>query len=105
MGNDKVWMTKSEASKCIRCKSDRILDVSGKTSDCFNATYKGNEYDGYVLTDVGMGDDSDCINIKYCLNCGQIQGKFPIDENKIKEQMEDGEDEEEREDEENDEDR
>ena len=92
---NKTWETKIEhkKEKCIRCKSDRILDINGKTSDCFDAVYKGKEYNGYVLSDVGLGDDSDCIIFKYCLMCGQIQGKFPVSEKKLNEQIEDNEDE------------
>lgn len=33
---------------CIKCKSDRIISINGKTSDCFNAQYKTIDYDGYV---------------------------------------------------------
>jgi len=65
--------------KCIRCKSDRILDLSGKTSDCYDHTFKGKSYDGYVPEDIGIGG-SDYIAFKYCLDCGQIQDKFPVND-------------------------
>jgi hypothetical protein len=64
--------------KCFKCGSDRILNISGKTSDCFSADYKGKQYEGYVLDSVGISDDSDYIEFEYCLACGQIQGKFPV---------------------------
>lgn len=60
---------------CQRCKSNRLADISGKTSDCFNGEIEGKDYDGYVPDDIGLGDDSDYIQISYCLDCGQIQGE------------------------------
>lgn len=66
-------------AKCQTCDSDRIIRIQGKTSDLFDATYQGDDYQGYVLTTIGITDDTsgDYIGFKYCLQCGQIQGKFP----------------------------
>lgn len=79
---------------CQQCKSDRILYVNGKTSDCFtaHAYYKKLEHDGYVMKDIGLGDDSDCIILSYCLECGQIQGQWPIKDHEIDEEEEEEED-------------
>lgn len=80
-----------EKLPCQRCKSNRIMSICGKTSDCFTASYKGKEHDGYVFGDIGLGDDSDYIKFKYCLDCGQIQEtfgvNFPIDEQVIQDQF------------------
>jgi hypothetical protein len=65
--------------KCIRCQSDRILSLSGKTSDSYSHTYKGKYYDGYVPNGIGIGG-GDEIEFMYCLKCGQIQDKFPIND-------------------------
>jgi hypothetical protein len=69
-------------SSCKRCSSTRILSISGKCSDCFGMLWydennKPKEYDGYVpdWTKIGGGD---YIEFKYCMECGQIQGEFPI---------------------------
>jgi hypothetical protein len=35
----------------------------------------GHEH-GYVARDLGIGGDD--VNFDYCLDCGQIQGKFPL---------------------------
>jgi hypothetical protein len=75
-----LFKKEPKMKQCIRCKSERIISVNGKTSDCFSASYKGEEFDGYVLSDVGIGEGGDYIEISYCLDCGQIQDKFPIDE-------------------------
>ena len=65
---------------CQRCGKNRLVEVFGKTSDCCNTEYKGRQRDGYVPTDIGLGNDSDVIVLTYCLDCGQIQGKWPLPE-------------------------
>lgn len=62
---------------CNSCGSDRILTVSGKTSDCCYYAFKGKENDGYVPDELGIGS-GDYIEFSYCLECGKIQDKFPI---------------------------
>lgn len=73
--------------KCQRCKSNRIIDINGKTSDCFCASYKDLEYDGYAVNHIGIGDDSDYIEFSYCLECGQIQDNFPVFEEQVIKQI------------------
>ena len=71
---------------CDKCQSDRVLRVSGKTSDMFSASGDGVDYDGYVPTNIGIAgpnDYGDYINFVYCLDCGKIQGKFPIPQKNI----------------------
>lgn len=53
------------------------MDIGGKTADGFWASFKGQSYDGYVLSGIGIGG-GDYVEFKYCLDCGQIQGDFPI---------------------------
>lgn len=67
---------------CQRCGSDRVLTISGKCSDCSNAMYKDREHDGYVLYGVGLGG-GDYIEATVCMECGQLQGEFPISEEKV----------------------
>lgn len=62
--------------ECIRCNSERIIQVSGKTSDCYGHTLQGKNYEGYVPFNIGIGG-GDYIEFTYCLDCGQIQGDFP----------------------------
>ena len=76
--------------KCQRCASERILSTSAKCSDCFSAVYQSgmdNEdrfIDGYVPTDLNVGG-GDYMEVRFCLECGQIQGEFPISEEVVKE--------------------
>jgi hypothetical protein len=62
---------------CQRCKSDRILKVSAKCSDGFMSTFDGRDYEGYVPGDIGIGG-GDYIQFDLCMDCGQIQGDFPL---------------------------
>jgi hypothetical protein len=67
---------------CQRCESDRILEIVGKTSDLCWARYKEKEHDGYVPTGIGVDDGTgDYLDFSLCLQCGQVQGKFPIRKN------------------------
>ena len=63
---------------CKKCNSDRIISINGKTCDCFTTNYKDTEYTGYVPDDIGLGEGGDYIEFDYCLDCGTIQGPFPI---------------------------
>ena len=62
---------------CQHCNGTRVLRVNAKTSDMFTARMSGIDYDGYVPRDIGIGG-GDYIDFKYCLDCGRIQGTFPL---------------------------
>ncbi len=64
--------------KCSKCNSVRIADITGKTADLCHITVMDNyEHDGDVPRDMGIGG-GDYLSFSYCLECGQIQGDFPI---------------------------
>ncbi len=73
---------------CKTCKSERIARVQGKVADgfYFNSKNPEIEYDGYVPENIGIGRKygGDYIDFSYCLDCGQIQGKFPITDDALK---------------------
>lgn len=69
---------------CQRCNSDHIVSVSGKTSDMCSIYYQGVERVDYVPYGIGLGTDEDYIEIQYCAECGQMQGKFPITKTALK---------------------
>ena len=75
---------------CIRCKSDRLVHIGGKTSDMFDMSFHGEQNEGYVPSDLffGQGGFGDYFNIEFCAECGQIQFGFPISDRSIKEGME-----------------
>lgn len=64
---------------CQRCDSDRILFLSAKCSDTCISSIKGKEKDGYAPVIPGICG-GDYVKPKICLNCGQVQAKFPIAE-------------------------
>ena len=68
-----------------KCGSDRIARVSAKCSDlCWvGVPHISIEKDGYVPTNIGLGDDSDYVDMDYCLECGCIQGRFPVSDAQI----------------------
>lgn len=67
------------SSVCQRCQSQRVASIVGKCSDCFSADIPADgidSYQGYALRieDICGGD---YIELEVCLDCGQVQGKFP----------------------------
>jgi hypothetical protein len=47
--------------------------------------YHGQERSDYVPAGIGLGNDEDYVEFSYCADCGQMQGEFPIPEQKLKE--------------------
>lgn len=70
--------------KCQTCNSSRIADVSAKCNDLCVVEIGDSEHDGYVPDDMGIGK-GDYVELKFCLDCGQIQGKFPLPTTKLEE--------------------
>ena len=69
-------------SQCKRCQSDRVAQVMAKSSDLNCVRLKGEEMDGYLPADMGIGS-GDYIEFDWCLECGQIQGEWPLPECEI----------------------
>lgn len=66
---------------CQKCESNRILQISGKTSDLVWAKIGDREQDdGYVPSGMNIGS-GDYLEFNVCLECGQMQGKFPVSQN------------------------
>ena len=62
---------------CQQCRSPRLARVLGHCWDMCGIDLAGKHTHGYVPRDlvIGGGDD---VHFLYCLDCGQIQGTFPI---------------------------
>ncbi len=74
------------STRCQRCGAERLVRVQGHTDDTFYA-WVGDEdiddgYEGYVPSDMGIGGGDD-MAFAYCLDCGQIQGRWPRRETKV----------------------
>ena len=64
---------------CQRCKSNRIASITAKCSDCCGVSIQDYDESGYVPRDMGIGG-GDYVKISWCLECGQIQGQWPLPE-------------------------
>lgn len=62
---------------CSRCKSNRIASIGSKSSDMNTTSIGDAEKEGYVPDDMGIGG-GDYVEFNWCLECGQIQGQFPL---------------------------
>ena len=62
---------------CQRCESERVASVTAKCGDCSGVNLGGNENEGYVPNDMGIGS-GDYVEFSWCLDCGQLQGTFPL---------------------------
>lgn len=64
---------------CQSCKSKRVASINAKCSDLCCWSIGDKYHDGYVPKDIGFKDKyGDYVEFDYCLDCGQIQGKFPL---------------------------
>lgn len=72
------------ADGCSKCKSSRLCVADGKTSDMFSAQIGEREHVGYVPRDLGIGGE-DYVGFTYCLDCGQMQGTWPLPPTKLEE--------------------
>jgi len=68
---------------CDNCDSVRIAYVDGKCSDCCGIGMRehGDQVE-YAPHDMGIGG-GDYISFAYCLDCGRIQGTFPLPKTEI----------------------
>lgn len=71
-------------AQCQRCKSTRVASISGKSSDMNTTRIADKRDDGYVPYDMGIGG-GDYIKLEFCLDCGQLQGAFPLPPTELEE--------------------
>ena len=70
-----------------KCGSNRIADISGKSSDCNSIGISGtnvNVHSEYVPRDMEIGG-GDYLRFSFCMDCGQMQGTFPIPKTELEE--------------------
>lgn len=72
--------------ECQRCKGQRIAAVSAKVSDRCTVSMGERSYTGYAPDDMGIGDD-DYLDFAVCLDCGQMQGVWPVDATKFEKEI------------------
>jgi len=66
---------------CDNCKSNLVADVLAKCSDMCHFELNDTILDGYVPNNVHIGG-GDYVEFEYCLDCGKIQGNFPVKDKK-----------------------
>jgi hypothetical protein len=62
---------------CQACGSPRVGLILARCSDMCSVDLAGKHRHGYVPSDLGVGGGDD-IQFRYCLDCGQLQGRFPL---------------------------
>ena len=68
---------------CDKCSSKRIVKVWSKPSDQASVTLGHLTKDGYSIPkDLGI-KGAGYIIFSYCLDCGKIQGDFPLKPSKM----------------------
>lgn len=62
---------------CRQCRGPRLVRVVGHCSDVCSIDLAGKHTYGCGPRDLVIGG-GDAIHFRYCLDCGQIQGNFPV---------------------------
>lgn len=65
---------------CQRCESNRIAFLGGQSNDYGYAHFQGKTQEGYLPFVKNLCDCDGC-DFSVCLDCGQVQGNFPVDIN------------------------
>ena len=75
---------------CQSCNSDRMMIVAGKCSDLggIAVNHLLIDHDGYMPYGLNVGG-GDYIELDVCLDCGQLQGEWPVDDSAVAEAVED----------------
>jgi len=72
---------------CDKCNSDRIVSISAKCNDMFTAEVKHLKFnaEGYANSNLNISTNGDYVDFEMCVECGKIQGDFPISDETLKE--------------------
>ena len=73
---------------CDKCESDRILIFDAKCDDRCCVQFNNAERVDYPPSDIGLSG-GDYISGKLCLQCGKVQGEFPIPDPEFSQEDED----------------
>lgn len=78
--------------KCDKCQSERVAEITAKCSDMCSYSLKDSKMHGnyYAPDDMGIGG-GDYIEFNWCLECGKIQGDFPLPTSAIEKDITDAE--------------
>ena len=62
---------------CDKCTSERVANIQGKVSDMCSVSLLEKDKNGYAPDDMNIGG-GDYLDFDFCLNCGKVQGVFPL---------------------------
>lgn len=86
--------------KCQHCNSGRVAVISAKVSDmCQSMMVNSPEYEPEDFErvpddmNIHVEIDSDMLEFQLCLDCGTVQGQWPLPETKLERRVQDQEDE------------
>jgi hypothetical protein len=68
------------------CKCERLMSVTAKCGDLCHIRAGKCEMNSYVPNHLGIGG-GDYIRFDYCLDCGKIQGSFPISQETVEQTL------------------
>jgi len=74
--------------KCQRCKSVRTVDATAKCAGTCVVRFSGLETEGTIPDDLGIGG-GDYLKFSVCLDCGQMQGQFPVPQSYVEKDLPD----------------
>jgi len=69
------------------------LGFNAKCADRFFCSIGNNEHNDYPPEDIGLGG-GDYVKGKLCLDCGQLQGKWPLPISELEQEIEETNDDE-----------
>ncbi len=61
---------------CQRCSSARLAEIDASANDTVSIRLSGRSYHGYLPRYLGLGYLD--LHFFFCLDCGQVQGRFPL---------------------------
>lgn len=86
--------------KCQKCGSGRIMNVSadfdprwrrdGHSMQDHYILLNGEYLDDNIPNDLGISKSAADIDFNLCLDCGQMQGTWPLDKSQFEKNMENG---------------
>lgn len=74
-------------NECQRCKSARVIKFNGKTGDLCSVWLGRKESEGHVPYDMNIGG-GDYVRFYVCLDCGQMQGTWPVAQTEMEDENE-----------------
>ena len=66
------------AEICQRCANSRLVKIIVTSKDRNILTMDGKTTEGYPPVGFGLDAPGDELRFSWCLDCGQIQGEWPV---------------------------